>query len=261
MIEQHFSCTACGKCCYGRVSLTLDDAFANADRFPLAMVWTPVRQASRSFALTAQLGMTIKLRTQKYVAVLIAPTAYIPPSFPCPALTPENLCAIHAVKPHRCRTMPFFPYREEADQIDLLVPRKGWTCDTTDAAPVVYRNKKIVERTDFDQERAELLAQAPVLQAYAAALLKQSPQLMDQLTKASLNPAAGHVIVNFSTFLRCNRQYDHVSFAKLQYPIMLEFMRLTGGDRAFSEYNKYYREWAEDLEWFAKRPLPSILSE
>jgi Fe-S-cluster containining protein len=253
MTEQRFFCTVCGKCCQGRVPLTLDDAFANSSLFPLAMLWTPVRQASRSFSLTAQLGTTVMLRTRKPVAVLISPTAYIPPSFSCPALTAENLCNIHAHKPLRCRTMPFFPYREESDQVDMLVPRKGWTCDISESAPVVYRDKTIVERADFDGERSKLLAQAPILRTYAEALLKQVPSLLDQLTKAAQNPAAGYVVLNFSSFLRVSKTHDIIEFAKVQHPVLADFERRTLGNPEMSAYHNYYRDAASELEWFAKR--------
>lgn len=55
-------------------------------------------------------------------------------------LTPDDLCGIHAGKPSRCRTMPFFPYTDENDQAANLIPRPGWACDTSNAAPVVYRD-------------------------------------------------------------------------------------------------------------------------
>ncbi len=253
MNELRFGCCACGACCYGRVPLTLDDAFANADRFPLAMVWTPVRQASRSFDLTLRLGLPLKLRDRKMVAVLIAPMAYIPSSLPCPALSEDNLCTIHDHKPLRCRTMPFYPYREERDQLDLLVPRKGWMCDVSAAAPAVYRNREIIDRADFAVERSALLGQAPVLRAYAEALLGLDASLLDHLTRAARNPAVGHVILNFSSFLRVNRQHDLVSFAKSQHPVLCEFERRTAGESCLAEYHKYYCAWAAELEWFARR--------
>ena len=43
-MERHFDCTACGKCCYGQLPPTPPDALANAERFPLAILWTIIRQ-------------------------------------------------------------------------------------------------------------------------------------------------------------------------------------------------------------------------
>ncbi len=251
--EQRFACTACGKCCYGRVSLTLADAFANTGRFPLAMVWTPVRQASRSFDLISRLGITVKLPNKKVVAVQIAPTAYIPPAFPCPALSDDNLCSIHAEKPLRCRTMPFYPYREENDQVDMLVPRKGWICDTTLAAPIVYKNKQIIEKTAFDIERSALSSDVSALRLYAESLMRIDQSIVTHLTRASLNPASGHVVANFSSFVRFTRNKAIVSFAKSQHPILSYYEKLTAGDPSYKEFYRYYHEAAIELEWFAKR--------
>ena len=171
--ERHFNCIACGKCCFGWLPLTLKDALHHAGRFPLAIVWTPVPYGSRAFAVSARFGITLRLRNRKQIAVILVPTAYLPPSFSCPELTAEGQCRIHEQKPLRCRTMPFYPYREEQDQSEQLVLRKGWACDTSTSAPIVYRNKSIVDRTDFDHERQALLEQAPIMRLYAEYVLTQ----------------------------------------------------------------------------------------
>ena len=187
-MEPRFSCTACGKCCHGWLPLTLKDAVAHAGRFPLAMVWTPVRSNAKFYDLATRLGQTVRLPNRKTVAVLVQPTAYLPPSYPCPELRADNLCGIHADKPSRCRTMPFYPYREEKDQADLLIPRKGWQCDVSAAAPVVYSNHAILDRADFDRERGELLDQAPVMRAYVDYILKYMPWTLDELAKLAAKP-------------------------------------------------------------------------
>lgn len=252
MTEQRFRCTACGKCCYGEVPLTLDDALANAERFPLAMVWTPVPQSAQAFRLTTQLGTTVQISKGKTVAVLIAPTAYIPPEMPCPALAPNNLCSIHESKPLRCRTMPFYPYRNEDAQSDLLIPRKGWMCDTSETAPVVYKDRKIVNNEEFNQEREGLLKHASALDTYAKNLLKQQTPLMGFLTRAANNPS-GRFVVRFSSFLLMNKAYDIVAFAKKQHPVLVEFANKTAGMPTAADHHKYYKEAADDLAWFAKR--------
>jgi len=220
MTELRFQCTACGKCCYGEVPLTLNDALANAGRFPLAMVWTPVHQSLHSYNLATQLGTTVQLPKGKSVAVLLSPTAYIPQGITCPALA-DNLCSIHDHKPLRCRTMPFYPYREEDAQADLIVPQKDWLCDTSETAPLVYKDKKIIDREDFDHEHSELLKNAPLLDAYAQKMLKEYAPLMPVLMKAALNPKSGQrFAVRFSSFLLMNKDYDIVSFAKQQHPVL-----------------------------------------
>lgn len=246
--ERHFGCTACGKCCFGWLPLTLEDALAHAGRFPLAVFWTPVRQGARAFDLTAKIGLEIRLRDRRKVAVRIAPTGYIPPSFPCPALGADNLCTIHATKPSRCRTMPFFPYRDAADQADLLIPRAGWACDTSAAAPLVYADKAITAAHDFQQERAALLAQAPVLRAYGEKLMARVPTLAESLGRAALKPAGGQVIVSFATLLRHLKPDNRPGIAAAQVALLKDYETRTANQPALAEYHRNYGDWAWEME-------------
>lgn len=247
-MDRHFDCTACGRCCYGWLPLTVTDALAHAGRFPLAVVWTPVKQGSKAFDMTARLGLALRLHDRRRLAVRIAPTAYLPPSFPCPALTPENLCAIHAEKPLRCRTMPFFPYREESDQADLLIPRPGWSCDTSPAARAVYRDRTVLEREDFDRERTVLLQQAPILRAYAEWIMKIVPGMEANLTRAAQKPGGGHVIVGFASLLRRLNDIDRSAVALAQRPLLAAFAEKVAGQPALAEYHRNYGDWGWEME-------------
>ena len=179
MNEKRFQCTACGKCCYGLLPLTLKDALAHAGRFPLALIWTPIRPGSKAFDLATQIGATVRLPDRKTVAVQIVPTGYIPSSSRCPALMPDNLCGIHADKPSRCRTMPFYPYREEQDQTEMLIPRApGWACELRLPHRSCIGTSRSFPGEDFDRERQDLLDQAAMLRACAASVLPGSPVLM-----------------------------------------------------------------------------------
>jgi Fe-S-cluster containining protein len=246
-MDRHFHCTACGRCCYGWLPLTAADALAHAGRFPLAVIWIPVKPASKAFAITAELGLTVRTRDRKQLAVRIMPTAYIPPAMPCPALTAENLCAIHPDKPTRCRTMPFFPYHEEADQAEQLVPRAGWTCDTSAAAPVVYRDKSIVLRDDFDRERGELIRQAPLLRGYGEALLARMPAMIDHLMQAARKPGGGRVAVSFASLLRQMREVDRDGVARAQLPVLAEYEAKAAAQPALAEYRRNYGDWAWEM--------------
>jgi Fe-S-cluster containining protein len=246
-MELRFNCTACGKCCFGWLPLTIVDAIAHADRFPLALVWTPVRQGSKFFPLTSRLGATVQLQKNKQIAVRVSPTAYIPPTLPCPELTADGLCGIHADKPSRCRSMPFSPYQEEADQATLLVPRSGWACDVSETAPVVYRDKQIVDRGDFDRERDEVLAQATTLRAYATWLLEAKPVLQQELSKAALNPSGGHVVVAFSTLIPRLPQVNMFDFMRKQLPVMTDFAAKTAGISGLADYHKHYQDCAAEM--------------
>ena len=252
-MEPRFSCTACGKCCYGWLPLTLNDAIAHAGRFPLAMVWTPVRPAAKFFDLASRLGTTLRLRNRKTVAVLIVPTGYLPPSYPCPELRPDNLCGIHTDKPSRCRTMPFYPYRESKDQADLLIPRKDWRCDVSAAAPVVYRNHAIVEPADFDRERAELVEQAPVIRTYAEYVFKYMPWIADKLATLAEKPAGGNLVTSLSSFLTATRRPDAAALAAAQAPLLHALAERTSHDPALAEYHRNYSGWAKEMDSLTRR--------
>ncbi|MEQ1530975.1 MAG: YkgJ family cysteine cluster protein [Methylococcales bacterium] len=252
-MAHRFLCTACGKCCYGQVPLTVSDAFFHAERFPLAMVWTPLRQGSKDYAMVAHLGATIQLANRKELAILIVPTAYIPPSFPCPALQEDNLCSIQANKPSRCRSMPFYPYREEQYQAELLTPRPGWACDTSEAAPLVFQDKKIVFREDFDQERQDLEAQQPLIRRYADYMLKYTPQLVDSLSKVAAKPKAGQVVTSLSSFLPATRNADAKHLAAQQLPVLNDYADKTAGQRELADFHRNYTSWAKEMAYLAKR--------
>jgi Fe-S-cluster containining protein len=245
--ERHFGCTACGKCCTGLLPLTLADAAAHADRFPLGVMWTPVRQNQRSFELTARLGTKVRLRDRRTVAVRITAVSYVPPSLPCPALTPDGLCAIHADKPARCRTMPFFPYVEEAEQAAHLVPRKGWDCDVSQAAPIVFRDRNVLDRGDFEAERNQLLTQAPTLRAYADAQLNSVPGLLDKLGLVASRPLGGDVLLGMATLLPHWSGQEAAAFARRQLPVLESFAELTKDDPALAEFHHRYRQWSREM--------------
>ena len=253
-MARHFQCTACGKCCYGQLPLTISDAFAHAERFPLGFVWTPLRQGSKDYSMVARLGATIQLADRKELAVLIVPTAYIPPDLPCPALLENSLCAIHAEKPLRCKTMPFYPYRDEQYQAELLVPRKGWACDTAETAPIVFQDKKVVLREDFDAERDELEAQVPFLRRYAEFTLKYSPMMVNSLAKASLSQRPAQVVTSLSSFLTATKYCDAKPLAQKQWPVLKAFAEKTAGHQPHADFHKKYTEWAKEMAYFASRP-------
>jgi Fe-S-cluster containining protein len=251
-MEKHFHCTACGKCCYGQLPLTIKDAFANVGRFPLAMLWTPLKQGAKDYSMVSDLGITIKLPDRKELAVLIVPSLYIPSSFPCPALGDDNLCSIHAIKPSRCKTMPFYPYREEQYQAELLTPRKEWACDVSTAAPVVFEGKNIVAREDFDQERQELLLQVPVIRTYANYMLKYYPLLVNSLAKATFQKVGGQVVTSLSSFLTATRNSNAQDIARQQLPLLIEYMNKTTQKTEFAEFHKNYASWVKEMDFLSK---------
>jgi Fe-S-cluster containining protein len=233
--------------------LTWKDAFANVALFPLCFIWTAVRQNSTDYARVAQLGFTLHLAQRKELAVLIAPTAYLPKSLPCPALRDDHLCSIHINKPARCKTMPFYPYRDERHQAELLTPRPGWACDTSPTtAPMVFKDRQIVCRDDFDRELQDLLEQVPLLRRYADYMLKYSPWLVAALTQSASQVKASQVITSLSSFLTATRNIDAAHIAQLQLPILNSYADKTAKEAHLGEFHKNYRNWAKEMGFLAQ---------
>jgi Fe-S-cluster containining protein len=245
-MERHFGCTACGKCCEGWLPLSIPDALAHADRFPLFLLWTPVRPGGKSYDLSAKLGITLKLKNRKQAAVRVSPLSYVPTGMACPALGADGLCGIHETKPQRCRTMPLSASRSEADQTDLLLPRPGWECDTSVQAPKVYVDHKIMLRDDFAAERAQLEADARVLRPFAERLLDALPSLRGDLEKMAQKPQGGRLVTNFSTLLSCLAEVDIAHFAAQQFPVMESFAARTKDQPQYAAEHARYLACAKD---------------
>jgi hypothetical protein len=146
-----------------------------------------------------------------------------------------------------------YAVHEENYQANCLVTRKGWRCDTTEKAPVIYQNKRILDRTNFDNERNALLAQAPVFRTYATKLFQHNPALMARVTKAAQSPIPGRVVVNFSSVFRYNKQYDLRSFALMQQGIIEAWEQKTANLPILSDYHAYYKEALIELAWIRNR--------
>jgi Fe-S-cluster containining protein len=210
-----------------------------------------VPQGSRDFAPASKLGITLKAPANKELAVLIVPTSFIPSSFPCPALKADNLCGIHENKPSRCKTMPFYPYREERYQAGLLSPREGWACDTSADAPVVFENNKIISRGDFDTESQELREQVPMLRQYAQYMFKYGHAFEKRLLMASTQPQKATVISSLSSFLTATKCPDAKQIAKMQLPVLNEYASKTAGDPKLREFHINYIGWAKEMSYLA----------
>lgn len=245
-MSHHFRCTACGKCCFGWVPLCIEEIAAQAVNFPLAMVWTPIRERTRGFAEAADLGTVIRTPAGR-LALRTLPTAYIPPAFPCPKLTADGLCGIHPTKPQRCRTMPFWPYGAEADQAGSLTPRQGWACDVSAAAPLVYQHGRVLDRADYDRERSLLHAQAALLRNYAGAVLAGAPQLAGILAKVAAT-VGGNVVLSITTLLPHLTGFDAAAFAAGQLPVLADFAVRTEARPELAAYHRRYRDWQDEVK-------------
>ncbi|MBB4267031.1 YkgJ family cysteine cluster protein [Roseospira visakhapatnamensis] len=247
-MDRHFQCTLCGRCCYGMLPLTVEEALERAGRVPLALVWMPVPKGARTFETVRRLGLEVSLGRHRTVAVLVSPMAYLPPAMPCPDLTADNRCAVHEVKPVRCRAMPFDPRRREDDQSDSLTPRPDWICDVSAAAPLVYEDGHILNRMAFDAEKAALQAQAPLLRAYAESRLRLSPNVLQDLKRVDpRRGVTGTLALSFTTLLPRLPDVDPTAFADAQAPVLEANLARTRSTGPEGPFHRYYREVLETV--------------
>lgn len=234
----------------GWIPLTIADALKHADKFPVAVVWTPITPKDAAYNETARLFTTCRSPKGGRIALRIVPTAYIPPSTPCPQRTGDGLCGIHADKPLRCRTMPFFPYRAENAQHGLLTPRAGWECDVSDEAPVVYRDARIVDRVDFARELDAIRCETPVIRRYAEGIIRSAPSILDVLAKVS-GIDGGNVVLSFTSLLQSMAGQDIADVARRQVPVLQDFADFTADDPKLVDYHRRYGEWRDEFSRFA----------
>ncbi|MBL4692143.1 MAG: YkgJ family cysteine cluster protein [Magnetovibrio sp.] len=247
-MDRHFDCTACGKCCYGWLPLSIKDALAHADKFPLFLFWMPVRPGGKSHNLTLDLGFELALKKRKKAAVRIFPVSYVQTHMACPALQDDGLCAIHDTKPQRCRTMPLSGARAENDQLDLLIPNPDWACDVSENAALVYRDKKILSRQDFQGERALLIEDSKILKPFVQLMIDGVPKLRMDLEKVAGRPKGGHIIVSFSTLIPRLAEVDIIDFAQKQLPVMQDFAAATAHQPENKDAHERYTASANDYQ-------------
>lgn len=251
MNEQRFACTACGLCCHGMLPLSIEEALKWADTFPLAMSATPIKPGTRGYA-TKEVAVTFSAGAKKPIHLIVTPVAFIPPTAPCPQLADSGLCSIHEEKPQRCRTMPFYAYKDEDSQRDMLIPRSGWKCATGEDAPVVYRDRRIVDRAEFQRERDVISGQSLLLQRYVDTLGQYDPGFVMRTQMASKAAVPGRVIVGFVSWLRQNKDLDVLDFARRQHPVLSDWLEKTSGDPKATQFASYYREAMADLERYLR---------
>jgi Fe-S-cluster containining protein len=248
MTDQRFECTACGKCCYGLLPLSIEDALKHAGRFPLAISIRQLKTGIQGQAAAEALTLSLDSGRNTRIALLAAPVSFVPADMRCPELADDNGCSIHHDKPLRCRTMPFSALRDESHQAELLQPRKDWQCSTAGDAAVVYRDNKIVERQDFDRERTCLIDDAVVINRYLDLFLQHNPGQHARVLQSSKSSATSNVMVSFVSFLRYNKKYDLLDFARRQYPVLDIYVKKTAREKRYGLHHRYYSEAMAELQ-------------
>lgn len=203
--------------------------------------------------MVAKLGAVIPLPNRKKLATLIVPSAYLPASFPCPALRDDHLCGIQSDKPLRCRSMPFYPYREEQYQAELLKFPATWACDTSATAPVVFEKQRILQGEDFQAERQALQQQQPLIQRYADYTLKYNPKIVGSLAQTAQKAQAGQVVTSLSSFLTAIRAPNSKDIAGQQQAVLQQYLEKTANQKAMAEFHQYYQLSAKEMAIMATR--------
>ncbi len=143
--------------------------------------------------------------------------------------------------------MPFNPYKDEGAQSDLLVPKPGWQCETGVEAPVVYRDKRILERGDFDAELNAIDEQQPSMRRLITFTVEHNPVIREQIIGASRSPS-GRVVIGFGSLLRFEKALDPVDYARRQRPVLRHWAERTDGEAKLAEFHRFYRQAERELE-------------
>ena len=124
----------------------------------------------------------------------------------------------------------------------MLIPRKTWLCETSPAAPTVYRNRTLVD-------------QAPVMQQYANYMFKYSPWVIGSLAAMASNPA-GSVATSLSSFLTATKQLDATEIARQQLPVFETFAAKTADNPELADYHRSYSGWANEMAYLSSPLVP-----
>ena len=137
----------------------------------------------------------------------------------------------------------------------MLIARKTWSCETSPAAPTVYRNRTIVDPADFDIERKALLDQAPAMQQSANYMFKYSPWVIGSLAAMASNPA-GNVATSLSSFLTATMHLDATEIARQQLPVFETFAAKTADNPELADFHRSYSGWAKEMAYLSSPLVP-----
>lgn len=163
-----FACTRCGACCNRAPEVALSEAAALADHFVfrlmVSLYWLPDRpvpgqnadggfyERKRLLAdFAARASPTKAFRDGKRVPytkyLVFSALAADTRAGHCVALM-DGGCAIYPQRPLACRTVPLHYSRGDhsaASDLAAFVASPGYRCDTSDTAPVLIDNGRIVD--------------------------------------------------------------------------------------------------------------------
>lgn len=248
MQTNHFSCTACGRCCQTPPEMTLREALGLGDVFVPALLFkvSHIPQddneagfqrlsverdfsdlSPRQYAAAARKSVTLEAGIpiagphgyQTFLTVTAHAWTYPTPM--CPALS-ENRCTIHARRPFTCKTVPI-----RYDVPDILVGRAfralmkrtkegadPYLCDTSDTAPVLLEDDRVVDPA-YLEDRARgaeaTLSEKPFVKALLESpFLPPMSVLVEELARVNMMSAP------FSPVVRLAGQAGFVSKEELR---------------------------------------------
>ena len=201
MVERHFACTQCGRCCNRAPELELGEAAELADVFVLQLLMRiyslprsasdhltpnqPRDQANTEFYQTKRLLSAFAAtswpakvardgRAVEYIQYLSL--SVLPLDFgtgACNALDGAR-CSIYEQRPLSCRTVPLHYSRAEAfaaRDLDRFISAPGYACATDANAPLVISQGRITDQAML-AGRADALRRAQADRPWKAAIVK-----------------------------------------------------------------------------------------
>ena len=225
-----FACTQCGKCCNRSPEVELSEAAPLADTFVFRLMfrlyWLPQKlgdHLSRSSQYDARASYYEKKRllsafaARKYPVrlsrdgkpldyykyLMISALALDKGSGKCAALR-GNKCGVYDRRPLSCRSVPLHYSRAEsraAADLKSFVETDGYRCDTSDAAPVILENGRIVA-PEITAARAEAVALAERDRAWSQAIVRRmracssADGLLPGLEEVEANAQAGALTIS-----------------------------------------------------------------
>lgn len=201
-VVQRFACTQCGKCCNRSPELELSEAASLSDIFVFRLMfrlyWLPSQvsdyrrggddqpKSSTVFFEKKRLLNTFAARKYGVKAVRdgkpVAYTKYLLVSAlaldtiegKCSALS-DKKCAIYERRPLSCRSVPLHYSRAGANaeaDLEAFVGTSGYRCDTSEAAPIILENGRIVD-PQISAARSAAMALAAFDRPWSEAIVRR----------------------------------------------------------------------------------------
>lgn len=217
-----FACTGCGKCCNRAPEMELSESLALADAFVFRLMfrlyWLPQQlrdftagreKAGPSSVFYEKKRLLNAFAARRYPAkiwrdgkrvpydkfLMVSALALDTTPGTCTQLTGSD-CRIYDRRPLSCRSVPLHYSRTEGSagaDLAAFVSTDGYRCDTSEAAPLVLDEGRIVDPA-IKAARAEALAAAQRDRRWSAAIVRRmngDDSLLPSLAQIEANAEVG----------------------------------------------------------------------